>query len=71
MTDPRSGRRRLGAILFAVAAGVFLLTAWLGDGGGAPAFFVLAMAFIVLAADAWQSARAESPPRKRQSDPRV
>ena len=43
-----------------VAAVVFLLTALLGDAGADTAFFVLAMVFVVLALNAWQSSRSQS-----------
>lgn len=50
----------ISAIMFMVAAVVFLLTALLGDAGGDAAFFVLAMVFVVLALNTWQSTRSES-----------
>jgi len=60
-----NGRRQdrsqlISGIMFMVAAVVFLLTALLGDAGADTAFFVLAMVFVVLALNAWQSSRSQS-----------
>lgn len=51
--------QQISGIMFMIAAVVFLLTAVLGDGGPDVAFLVLAMVFVVLALNAWQSSRAK------------
>ena len=51
---------RLRAITFIVAGVVFLLVALLGDAGGGPVFFVLALAFVALALRDWQVGRIKS-----------
>ena len=46
--------------MFLVAGVVFLLTALVGDAGANVVFLVLAMAFVVLGLNAWQSSRPTS-----------
>lgn len=56
MTIEAARRHQVTAILYLVAALVFLLTSLLGD-VAEPAFLVLAMAFVVLAGNEWRSVR--------------
>ena len=61
MAKTLKGRsEQISAAMFMTAAMVFLLTALLGDAGGEEAFFVLALVFVVLALNSWQSTRPTS-----------
>ena len=46
-----------GAVMYMIAAAVFLLVAVLGSVGGETVFLVLAMAFVVLSLNALRSTR--------------
>ena len=52
--DPDARTRPIAAVLFLIAAIVFLLVALLGDAGGDTVFLVLAMAFVVLSFNTWR-----------------
>lgn len=56
-TWPDFGSQRLSAIMFMVAAAVFLLTSLFGDAGGEVNFLILAVVFVVLSVNTWQSSR--------------
>lgn len=55
MTTWRQTRgNRLSAIMFSVAAMVFLLIAVLGDAGSEAGFLILAMVFVVVSLTTWR-----------------
>ena len=49
--------QRVSAVMFMIAAVVFLLTAALGEAGGETVFFVLGLVMVVLSLNAWRSSR--------------
>lgn len=54
-THNMSDKSTIAAVMYLVAAIVFLLTAVLGETGGGAAFLILGMAFIALSLNAWNS----------------
>lgn len=55
MTTWRHTRgNRLSAVMFSVAAMVFLLIALLADAGSEPGFVILAMVFVVVSLNTWR-----------------